>query len=199
MAASRAWGVVVLIVAAAGLAGCASVRKLPNQAPEPAPAPPPLPSTAPAPAIIPTPRTPLPTPKMSPPTMPSRTMLVPPDRVPPAGSCRIWLADVPAERQPPPMSCHKAHADAARWGGSVVWPIDASASREGRVATRPYGPHTLRGVPPDRLPAPGTCKLWNDKAPPEQQAPAVDCRSAQEQQAREGGRVLYMPGSDRGP
>ncbi len=198
MAASRVWGVMVLIVAA-GLAGCGNaVRKLPAEPPAPTPGPAPLPSSAPA-SAIPTPRPPLPAPKMSPPTIPSRTMLVPPDHVPPAGSCRIWLAGVPAERQPPPMSCHKAHADAARWGGSVVWPIDANASREGRVATRPYGAHQLRGVPAAHLPAPGTCKLWNDKAAADQPAPAVDCRSAQELQAREGGRVLYMPGPDRSP
>lgn len=197
MATSRAWGVMALVLAA-GLAGCGgTVRRLPAP-PETAPSGTALPSPLPAPGI-PTQRAPLPAPKMSPPTLPSRTILVPPDRVPPAGSCRIWLSNVPAERQPPPMSCHKAHTEAARWGGSVVWPIDATASLEGRVATRHYGPHTLRGVPADRLPAPGTCKLWNDKAPPNQQAPALDCRMAQEQQAREGGRVLYMPGSDRSP
>lgn len=121
---------------------------------------------------------------------------IPPDRVPPHGTCKVWFRDVPPDRQPPPMSCGKARADAREWGGMVVWARGPESYQSGQVSAEDFGPHRLNNVPPDRLPPPGMCRLWHDNLPPDRQPPPQSCRSALHDVRREGGRVLYMPGTD---
>jgi hypothetical protein len=119
---------------------------------------------------------------------------VPPDRVPGEGLCRIWYDDLPPDRQPPPMSCDRAHHLARRHGGRVIWSEPGGARPDGRVASASYGPVDFRGVPPDRLPPPGTCRVWLDGVPPDRQPPPGPCTHAQRDAQRTGGRLLYMPG-----
>jgi hypothetical protein len=121
---------------------------------------------------------------------------VPPDRVPPPGTCKVWFEGLPPDHQSPPMSCEKAHADASRWGGWVIWSIHPPSAHTGQVGGKDYGPHGLLGIPPDLLPPPGLCRVWNDRAPPHRQQPPMRCQRAFDLQSRIGGRVLYMPGSD---
>ncbi len=123
-----------------------------------------------------------------------RSFNVPPDRVPPRGACKVWFTGLPPDRQSPPMNCGKARADARRWGGMVIWASGPESYRDGRVAAEDYGPHRLHGVPPDRLPPPGMCRVWRDNAPPDRQARPESCASATHHARQEGGRVLYMPG-----
>lgn len=123
-----------------------------------------------------------------------RSFNVPPDRVPPRGACKVWFTGLPPDRQSPPMNCGKARADARRWGGMVIWASGPESYRDGRVAAEDYGSHRLHGVPPDRLPPPGMCRVWRDNAPPDRQAPPESCASASRHAQAEGGRVLYMPG-----
>lgn len=123
---------------------------------------------------------------------------VPPDRVPPRGTCRVWFRDLPPDRQSPPMSCAKARRDAGDWGGMVIWASGPESFQNGRVEASDYGRHRLYNVPPDRLPPPGSCRVWRDNAPPDRQSPPESCASAERHARAEGGRVLYMPGSDIG-
>ena len=94
------------------------------------------------------------------------------------------------------MSCAKARADAREWGGMVIWARGPGSYQDGRVLAEEYGRHGLYGVPPDRLPPPGSCRVWRDHVPPDRQSPPESCRSAQRYAREEGGRVLYMPGPD---
>jgi hypothetical protein len=126
----------------------------------------------------------------------SHVFHVPPDRVPPPGLCRIWYRQLPPDRQPPPMSCERAHAIAAGHGGRVIQAISPRSFETGEVAATPYGPSNLRGVPPDRLPPPGWCRVWFDGNPPDRQPPPMHCASAERYARFSGGRVLYTPGSD---
>ena len=121
---------------------------------------------------------------------------VPPERVPPQGKCAIWYPGVRADRQPPAMSCNKAHADAESFGGVVIWAESPDARSTGEVAYVRYGPHQLSGVPADRLPPPGRCRLWLADTSADKQPPPDTCSRVEEQQKVSGGRVLYMPGTD---
>ncbi len=128
---------------------------------------------------------------------PSRqSFQIPPDRVPPRGTCKVWFRDLPPDRQSPPMSCRKARTDAREWGGMVIWARGSDSYQNGQVSAEDFGPHRLHNVPPDRLPPPGMCRLWYDNAPPDRQSRPESCRSALHRARRHGGRVLYMPGSD---
>ena len=126
----------------------------------------------------------------------STAFRVPPERVPPQGRCAIWYPGVRADRQPPAMSCNKAHADAESWGGVVIWGESARARATGEVAHIDYGPHTLRGIPADRLPPPGRCRLWIDGIPAHLQPPPARCEQVEARQRVGGGRVLFMPATD---
>lgn len=119
---------------------------------------------------------------------------VPPDRVPGRGLCRIWYDDLPPDRQPPPMSCDRAHHVARRHGGRVIWAESSRAHRDGRVASASYGFVDFRGVPPDRLPPPGFCRVWLEGVPPDRQPPPGPCEHMEREARRMGGRLLYMPG-----
>lgn len=119
---------------------------------------------------------------------------VPPDRVPGRGLCRIWFDDLPPDRQPPPMACDRAHRLARRHGGRVIWDGSGRAHQDGRVASSRYGRANFDGVPPDRLPPPGACRVWIDGVPPDRQPPPEPCGRAEHEARRVGGRVLYMPG-----
>lgn len=121
---------------------------------------------------------------------------VPPDRVPPPGLCRIWHRHLPPDRQPPVMSCDRAHAIAANHGGRVIQAMSSRSYQTGAVASTAYGPADLRGVPPDRLPPPGACRVWFDGVPPDRQPPLMHCRQAERYARAHGGRVLYTPSSD---
>lgn len=118
---------------------------------------------------------------------------VPPDRVPGRGLCRVWYDELPPDRQPPPMSCERAHHVAQRRGGRVIWAQSGQAYQDGRVASRWYGRVDFSGVPPDRLPPPGSCRTWLDGVPPDRQPPPGPCEHVEREARRLGGRVLYMP------
>lgn len=118
---------------------------------------------------------------------------VPPDRVPGRGLCRIWYDELPPDRQPPAMACRRAHQVAQRHGGRVIWAQSGAAYQDGRVASRWYGRVDFGGVPPDRLPPPGTCRTWLDGVPPDRQPPPGPCDRVEREARRLGGRVLYMP------
>lgn len=119
---------------------------------------------------------------------------VPPDRVPGHGLCRIWFDDLPPDRQPPPMSCDRAHHVARRHGGRVIWTEPRHRGGDGRVASASYGRVDFSGVPPDRLPPPGACRVWIDGLPPDRQPPPTSCERAERDAGRVHGRLLYMPG-----
>ncbi len=123
---------------------------------------------------------------------------VPPDRVPPRGTCKVWFRDLPPDRQSPPMSCGKAREDAREWGGMVIRARGPGSYRDGRVLSEDFGRHQLYNIPPDRLPPPGMCRVWRDHVPPDRQAPPESCNSALRHARGDRGRVLYMPGSDMG-
>lgn len=127
---------------------------------------------------------------------PAAASRLPAGQVPPAGRCAIWYPGVRADRQPLPMSCNKAHADAESWGGVVVWREPARSGRGAQVAEFDYGPHALRGIPPDRLPPPGRCRLWIDGIPAHLQPAPDACAQVEARQRVSGGRVLYMPATD---
>lgn len=127
---------------------------------------------------------------------PATASRLPAGQVPPAGRCAIWYRGVRADRQPLPMSCNKAHADAESWGGVVVWREPARGGGRAQVAEFDYGPHALRGIPPDRLPPPGRCRLWIDGIPAHLQPAPDACAQVEARQRVSGGRVLYMPATD---
>lgn len=130
-----------------------------------------------------------------PPARPSE-FRVAPGLVPPLGSCRIVYGELPADRQPPSMSCGRAHEVAARHGGRVVKAISKKSFQDGSVLASDYGPGGFAGIPADRLPPPGLCRAWYDRAPPERQPPPMPCEKAERLVRDNGGRLLYMPGSD---
>ena len=169
--------------------------------PVPVPAEPAPPTYYPPPPHWPPPQ-PQPTPRPAPPAPPAEPyrliqgVHIPPDRVPPEGTCRVWYADLPPDRQPERMSCAKARRDAQRTGGWVIWAQGAESFRSGTVAAEDFGPHGLYGVPPDRLPPPGFCRLWFEGTPPDRQPPAGPCAEVARRRGAEGGRLLYMPASD---
>jgi hypothetical protein len=167
----------------------------PPPEPPPAPVPWPEPPRRPPPPAYPPPppRQPLPRPEAH---RVIHGVHVPPDRVPREGACRLWFADVPPDRQPASMSCGRARREAQRTGGWVIWALGPQSYRSGAVAAEDFGPHGLHGVPPDRLPPPGRCRLWFDGAPPDRQPPPGPCQAVIRRQGAEGGRVLYMPASD---
>jgi hypothetical protein len=49
---------------------------------------------------------------------------VPPGHLPPPGQCRVWIDGRPPGQQPPPTDCATARAQAARYGGRVVYGDD---------------------------------------------------------------------------
>lgn len=169
--------------------------------PVPVPAEPAPPVYYPPPPHWPPPQ-PQPTPRPAPPAPPAETyrliqgVHIPPDRVPPEGTCRVWYADLPPDRQPERMSCAKARRDAQRTGGWVIWAQGPESFRSGTVAAEDFGPHGLHGIPPDRLPPPGFCRLWFEGTPPDRQPPAGPCAEVARRRGAEGGRLLYMPASD---
>ena len=130
----------------------------------------------------------------APPTRGAQAFSVPPDRVPGRGLCRIWYDDLPPDRQPPPMSCGRAHHVAQSHGGRVIWAESGRAHEDGRVASASYGFVDFRGVPPDRLPPPGSCRVWFEGVPPDRQPPPGPCEHMEREARRTGGRLLYMPG-----
>lgn len=121
---------------------------------------------------------------------------VPPDRVPAGGLCRIWYDGLPPDRQPPDMTCPRAHRVARHHGGRVIWASSPRSHQTGDVLSTVYRFVDLGGVPPDRLPPPGYCRVWLDGIPPDRQPPPAQCPQAERDAARMGGRLLYMPSSD---
>jgi len=174
----------LLALLAAALSGSAcyvvetSARELPPREVE---APPPRPHPRPPPP---------------PATPPSGSFHVPPDRVPPRELCRIWYDDLPVDRQPAPMTCGRAHRVAKHHGGRVIWARSDRAFQDGVVASTDYGQVDLRGIPPDRLPPPGYCRVWLDGVPPDRQPEPAPCPAAEREAVRTGGRLVYMPSSD---
>lgn len=156
---------------------------------------PPREADAPPPRPMPRPR-PRPRPLPPPAEPPTGTFHVPPDRVPPRDLCRIWYDDLPVDRQPAPMTCGRAHSIAQHHGGRVIWAESERAHQDGVVASTDYGQPDLRGVPPDRLPPPGYCRVWLDGVPPDRQPRPAQCPAAEREAERSGGRLLYMPSSD---
>ncbi len=124
------------------------------------------------------------------------TFHVPPDRVPARGLCRIWYDELPPDRQPAAMTCARAHRVARGHGGRVIWAASQRAAETGEVAAVDYGPVDRRGVPPDRLPPPGYCRVWLEGVPPDRQPPPDQGPRAEREAQRTGGRLLYMPSSD---
>ncbi len=94
------------------------------------------------------------------------------------------------------MSCPYAHQTARSSGGLVIVATSARSFQTGEVGATDYGPVNFDGVPPDRLPPPGLCRLWLDGVPPDRQPAPTSCHEAHAQQRRSGGRVLFMPASD---
>lgn len=121
---------------------------------------------------------------------------IPPAQVPPLGYCRIWYAELSPERQPPHMTCGRAHEIAQRHGGRVVAAISRKSFQDGRTLGVDYGPSSLAEVPAAQLPAPGLCRAWYGHIPPERQPPAMQCKQAEQLVRSNGGRLLYMPDSD---
>jgi hypothetical protein len=112
------------------------------------------------------------------------------------GLCRIWYDPLPADRQPAPMTCARAHRVARNHGGRVIWAPSPRALQTGEVLTTEYGPVDFSGVPPDRLPPPGFCRVWLDGVPPDRQPQAAPCPQAERDAETMGGRLLYIPSSD---
>ncbi|MEM1382895.1 MAG: hypothetical protein AAGG06_04550 [Pseudomonadota bacterium] len=119
---------------------------------------------------------------------------VPPDRLPPRGLCRIWYDELPPDRQPPSMGCRQAKTQARRYGGRVIFrPVDGEPTEALTIAVYD-GFNDFRGVPPDRLPYPGRCRVWIEGVSPDRQPPNMGLRRARAVARHEGGRVLCMPG-----
>lgn len=131
----------------------------------------------------------------APPRKPSEVRIAP-ELVPPLGLCRILYAGIPARRQPPPMTCGRAHEIAERHGGRVVKAISNKSFQDGGVLALEYGPGPFGGVPAERLPAPGSCRVWYERTAPERQPPQMACPRAEQLVRENGGRLLYMPASD---
>jgi len=146
----------------------------------------------------PAPRPPPPPPRDEPPPPPpaGAAYHVPPDRVPEPGLCRIWFDGLPPDRQPPSMTCARAHRVARNHGGRVIWAASARSLQTGDVLSTVYQYVDLGGIPPDRLPPPGYCRVWLDGVPPDRQPPPTQCPQAERDAARMGGRLIYMPSSD---
>lgn len=119
-----------------------------------------------------------------------------PNLVPALGYCRILYAELPLDRQPPPMSCGRAHGIAGRYGGRVVQAISRKSFQDGGVLGLDYGAGRFADVPTDQLPPPGLCRAWRERTPPERQPKAMPCPEAERLVREHGGRLLYMPGSD---
>ncbi|WNG41258.1 hypothetical protein F0U60_52110 [Archangium minus] len=94
------------------------------------------------------------------------------------------------------MTCGHAHRTARAHGGLVIKASSPRSFQTGEVAATDYGHVNFDGVPPDRLPPPGLCRVWLDGTPPDRQPPPMSCREASAYQRRSGGRVLFMPASD---
>jgi len=168
------------------------VRELPPrsaQGPAPRRAPPRVPPRAPPP-----PPEPAEPPEAPPP--PGAGFHVPPDRVPAVGLCRVWYDPLPPDRQPPAMTCARAHRVARNHGGRVIWAASPRSLQTGDVLSADYGRVDLGGIPPDRLPPPGYCRVWLDGIPPDRQPPPAQCPQAERDAERMGGRLVYMPSSD---
>jgi len=188
---------------AATSSGCVGAETYSRDLPPREAAPPPRPVRRPPPQETPPPPPPerRPPPPAAPPPEPTppraqRWFRVPPDRVPDRGLCRIWYDGVPPDRQPPPMECGRAHRIAEHHGGRVIWAASDRAFQDGTVATTEYGEVELRGVPPDRLPPPGYCRVWIEGVPPDRQTPPEECPAAEREARRTGGRLLYMPSAE---
>ncbi len=95
------------------------------------------------------------------------------------------------------MDCARAHNAARHYGGRVIWAESSRAFQDGGVATVEYRRVSFRGVPPDRLPPPGTCRVWIDGEPPDRQPAPAPCPWAEREALRTGGRLLFMPEADR--
>ncbi len=94
------------------------------------------------------------------------------------------------------MTCGYAHRTARDTGGLVIVATSSRSFQTGEVGATDYGPVDFNGVPPDRLPPPGLCRVWLDGLPPDRQPTPTSCGEAHAQQRRSGGRVLFMPASD---
>lgn len=121
---------------------------------------------------------------------------IPPDSVPPLGSCRIWYAELPPAWQPPAMACARAHSLAAKHGGRVLKAISPASLRDGRTLAMDYGPSGFPDVAPEQLPPPGYCRPWYDRTPPDKQPAPMTCERAEQLVKKNGGRVIYMPGPE---
>ena len=51
--------------------------------------------------------------------------------MPPPGQCRVWYPGRPPGQQPTPTDCRRAHYDAARNGGQVIYGPQPSNRRWG--------------------------------------------------------------------
>lgn len=179
---------VALLAAAATSAGCYAVETHSRDLPPRSTAEPAQRSPPPAP--------PRESPERLAGTRPIGNFLVPADRVPAEGLCRIWYDQLPPDRQPATMSCARAHRLARNHGGRVIWAKPAPPGQEGEVSSVEYGRVDFEGVPPDRLPPPGYCRVWLDGVSPDQQPPPGKCPDAEREAQEKGGRLLYIPSSD---
>jgi hypothetical protein len=121
---------------------------------------------------------------------------VPPDGVPPLGSCRIWYAELPGEWQPPVMPCARAHQLAQAHGGRVIKAISPRSLQDGRTLAVDYGPSGFDGLAPEQLPPPGYCRPWHAGTAADKQPAPMTCERAERLVRQKGGRVIYMPGPE---
>lgn len=121
---------------------------------------------------------------------------VPPEHMPPLGSCRIWYTELPPQWQPPAMACARAHNLAREHGGRVVKAISKASFQNGRALSVDYGAGRFGGIAPEELPPPGYCRAWHDRVLPDRQPPAMPCAKAEQLVRERGGRLLYMPGPE---
>lgn len=121
---------------------------------------------------------------------------VPPESVPQLGLCRIWYTELPAQWQPPAMSCARAHGLAQKHGGRVVKAISRKSFEDGRTMSIDFGPSNFGGVAPEQLPPPGYCRSWLDRVFPDLQPPVMTCARAEDLLRQRSGRLLYMPGPE---
>lgn len=186
-----------LALAAACFTMETEVRELPPrsaQAPPPRHVPPrPPPPRAPRPAAEP-PDAPSGAAFQAPPS--GAAFHVPPDRMPAVGLCRVWYDPLPPDRQPPAMTCARAHRVARGHGGRVIWAASSRSLQTGEALSADYGAVDLADIPFDRLPPPGYCRVWLDGIPPDRQPPPAQCPQAERDAERMGGRLVYMPSSD---
>jgi hypothetical protein len=94
------------------------------------------------------------------------------------------------------MTCGRANRVAREHGGRVIWATSDRALQSGEVASMDWGAVDLAGIPPDRLPPPGYCRVWLDGVPPDRQPPPEQCPQAERDAQRLGGRLVYIPSSD---